>query len=998
MSAACRATRAVCAHCVAALLTVAACASAIAQTREISDSPESYLGNRRAALPTVALWRDAQVVSLFGNMRIRETEGSEIDQASFGFIPDPNLFLDLPSGVQEDRFKVPGYRTVWLAFTVRNSSDDSDWALSSYRSDFMAKELVLVDERGERESWEGDRLAALERRTGIANIASIRIPLPLAERRTVYVRLEGFGVFLSDVRLWRNEALNSMLAEYASAEGVFGGAMAVLFIFSILIVGLAGRKHLPYAIFSCFAFLFVLVSLRGGGSVVMARGDSGGRFVIDLLIMSMVVAVETIFFPWSRRPRYWRVAGALLRGLTYLAVAMAPFFTRSLISHLIAEAALGVFALAMAWRGLIKVARIRDLESLGQSLWAIVAFGIFAGLAFDLGVPIDGNILWYHAPAIALFTHASSLTLLAAMRTMRTRNSITMGYRAAFERLARQAKAREVFAISTARAFLAPLDGMIGLLDEALDASPEAGVASVLSLARAETIRLSSLANNVLIYMRVHRSEFRLSDEPFNLAALLRATLDLTSHLVTGRNLETRLDVPIIEMRNDVLAIQQVVYNVLGRVMRTPGVSALAIRAESDTHLVHLDISDDGSVPSDLVPTNSSSSPAAAMMAAREYAGVAGGGNLDESADEREPLDMVVTARLSTLLGGSFSWRREGDRNRYTFVFPRSMRWGSRSDAPYTDGLSEARTEPRSFRDGRRSVGLDIISRDAETMSGSEAGTARKGGSVLVVDDEPLSLFSLKRRLESGGWNVEARVSALDALKVLETPDEKTRYSLILVDSSMPEMSGFAFCERVRFLHAREFLPIILVVDSMRPEEVERAFEAGANDYLVRPVGGRELLVRVKTHVDLATGVRQDLERGARMAEIDKFKTLGWLTAGVAHEINTPNNAMLRNVPLLKELWVEISVALERLYRAEGEFNVRGFTYEDLRREIPEILNDLYMGAQHIKKIVSDLKDYARGSGETVRELTDLNQVVSYAVRLLKHTIATSTTRAVFAL
>jgi signal transduction histidine kinase len=253
-----------------------------------------------------------------------------------------------------------------------------------------------------------------------------------------------------------------------------------------------------------------------------------------------------------------------------------------------------------------------------------------------------------------------------------------------------------------------------------------------------------------------------------------------------------------------------------------------------------------------------------------------------------------------------------------------------------------------------------------------------------VADGDPLSLFTLKRRLEAGGWFVEGRLSAAGLVEELDG----MVCTLILANANLPGQSGLEFCKALRRKGGRELLPVILVIDSARPEDIEAAFKAGANDYLIRPIGGGELLARVQTHVDLASGIQRDLDQRARMAETDKFKTLGWLTAGVAHEINTPNNAALRNVPLLKEVWAELLEPLERIYRAEGDFRIRGFSYEDLLNEVPEILNDLYMGAQHIRKIVTDLKDYARGPDPGGRTPTDINQVILYAARLLKHDIA----------
>jgi CheY-like chemotaxis protein len=110
-------------------------------------------------------------------------------------------------------------------------------------------------------------------------------------------------------------------------------------------------------------------------------------------------------------------------------------------------------------------------------------------------------------------------------------------------------------------------------------------------------------------------------------------------------------------------------------------------------------------------------------------------------------------------------------------------------------------------------------------------------GRVLVIDDEPVSLFALKRRMESAGWLVHAMVSAAEAIAQVEAGET---YTVIIVDSRMPEMSGFDFCRRIR--PVRQGSPAgSLMLDSGHSSVIDHAFRSGANDYLIRPVGGMSL-------------------------------------------------------------------------------------------------------------------------------------------------------------
>ncbi len=530
------------------------------------------------------------------------------------------------------------------------------------------------------------------------------------------------------------------------------------------------------------------------------------------------------------------------------------------------------------------------------------------------------------------------------------------------------------FALSAAGASLPGLDNVIALLDELAEGFPDPEKTALTNLARAETLRIIALANNALLYLRLASGQLRLHDENFNLAALIRSCLEQARQLNAASPRIEALELPIIESRNDLGCMHLLFYTMLARSLRGQNLTRLGIKARSDLHLIMVDIEDDGCAPFSLAPGFKSQ-------------------GLEALA--RAPFDLAFCARLAKSLGGSLDYERKGELNRYSFVFPRSIRWDdpgsalSPGAAAMADGAfagAESEAEALGEAASRRRFALLRTPAPAakpplDSRSGKRPGPR---GTILLIDGDPLSLFTLKRRLEAGGWFVEGRLSAAGLVDELEGMGCR----LVLANANLPGQSGLEFCRALRRKGGRELLPVILVIDSARPEDIQSAFEAGANDYLIRPIGGGELLARVQTHVDLAAGIQRDLEQQARMAEMDKFKTLGWLTAGVAHEINTPNNAALRNVPLLKELWAELLEPLERIHNAEGDFRIRGFCYEDLLSEVPEILNDLYMGAQHIRKIVTDLKDYARGPDPGGREPTDINQAISYAARLLKHDIA----------
>jgi adenylate cyclase len=114
---------------------------------------------------------------------------------------------------------------------------------------------------------------------------------------------------------------------------------------------------------------------------------------------------------------------------------------------------------------------------------------------------------------------------------------------------------------------------------------------------------------------------------------------------------------------------------------------------------------------------------------------------------------------------------------------------------------------------------------------------------ILAVDDTPQNLKVLDAILAPRGYAVTSATSGAEALQKvqMETPD------LILLDILMPGMSGYEVAQRLRADTATRFLPIVMVTALGAQEEKVKAIEAGADDFLTKPVNQLELLARVKS-------------------------------------------------------------------------------------------------------------------------------------------------------
>jgi polar amino acid transport system substrate-binding protein len=138
----------------------------------------------------------------------------------------------------------------------------------------------------------------------------------------------------------------------------------------------------------------------------------------------------------------------------------------------------------------------------------------------------------------------------------------------------------------------------------------------------------------------------------------------------------------------------------------------------------------------------------------------------------------------------------------------------------------------------------------------------------------------------------------------------------------------------------------------------------------------------------------EELElRQRQLIQADKMSSLGILVSGVAHEINNPNGVIMLNLPLLDKAFTDAMPLLDAHYRKVGDFRLGWLNYSRMRDEIPELLNETLASAGRIKRIVEELKTFARQEDADFFEVVDLNQIAESAVRLVEPTLRKATDR-----
>lgn len=133
---------------------------------------------------------------------------------------------------------------------------------------------------------------------------------------------------------------------------------------------------------------------------------------------------------------------------------------------------------------------------------------------------------------------------------------------------------------------------------------------------------------------------------------------------------------------------------------------------------------------------------------------------------------------------------------------------------------------------------------------------------VLVVDDQPQNVKLLRQVLLASGYEVTTALSGADGLASLaaEPPD------LVLLDVMMPGMSGYEVCRAIRAQAETALLPVVLVTALDPSEERLKGIEAGADDFISKPINQAELLARVRSLLRIRTLHVQVQEQAQQLA------------------------------------------------------------------------------------------------------------------------------------
>lgn len=409
---------------------------------------------------------------------------------------------------------------------------------------------------------------------------------------------------------------------------------------------------------------------------------------------------------------------------------------------------------------------------------------------------------------------------------------------------------------------LAPLEDLVA------GRTPAGGTESALEAMRRNANRLLRLINQLLDLAKIDAGEVKLALSLVDLEPFLKTLVSGFEPAALKKQVDLVVRIPpeMAPLAIDSAWIESAVNNLVANALRlTPSGKAIRLTVHDRGDSVAIEVADDG--------------PGIAKEDLGRVFERFAQGDSRKRVVGGTGIGLALVREAARLHGGDVRLVSElGHGASFTLTLPRRLE----TKQVHAPGIAVSAPAPRR----PRSIMVDEFGREVEPTERASAG--RHAPLAFVVEDNA-ELREFVADVLAARYRVRTFSEGRSAFEAAR----RLKPAVVVSDVAMPEMSGYELCRALRADEETEPIPVLLVTARTEATSVIEGFESGANDYVLKPFHGRELLARVDVHVRLRK-VMQDVSMRERQA------MLGTVAASVAHQVLNPLTTLVSGLPAMR--------------------------------------------------------------------------------------------------
>ncbi len=477
------------------------------------------------------------------------------------------------------------------------------------------------------------------------------------------------------------------------------------------------------------------------------------------------------------------------------------------------------------------------------------------GLWNEDGASVDITILpsiWRSWIAYTLYTLILIIFVINFVRTQRKKvkeaqKKVAME-RLVSDRLRNIDKLKENFLANTSHELRTPLNGIIGLAESIstgyTELSPEIKQKARMILLSGK--RLANVVNDILEFSQLANNELSFSLSAVELHPLVtRILLDLHDH-INDKSLTVFNKIPenTFILSNE-HRLSQIIHHIIDNAIKFTREGSITITHTQDNNFDCIDVSDTGiGISAESISNIFTAFQQVEGSAKRAVNGAGLGLSVIQKLVELHKGEIVVESVVEQGTTFHIKLPRISDKNEIKINLP--------TINAVDNSLAEKNKTQQSVVTLKRKNEINNVYFNGHLYA-NEASvplfvSAEKIYKILIVDDDPVNRMVVKAHLRKHHFDSIEAIDGNDALRIISENDD---IDLIILDVMMPHMTGYEVCDALRKNYSLHELPVIFLTANHQPGEVMKAFSTGSGDFITKPISGKMLIEKIKTHLSL---------------------------------------------------------------------------------------------------------------------------------------------------